>query len=646
MYLLLMKLPPLKNLQIYALPVIFFGFTFVLGLCYQVAIFCAFDYPFTARSLQAFWFGLCRYAQVSAILSLLPLSLFFLKFSWQKIFVQVLAIAYFVFLYIDWRYSLQFSTHLPFSTLQYLSISETQQSMLDEILKIDFVFFFVLPTLILFVFLYFLKPRFSILGWQKKLRFVVQTFLLLFLIGIIPATYVNSYLGKSKQDLLTTNAVLYFFDSKNIILNKIVEKPNNELQTIQNYLSSISRDEFLDSDYPLVRKLTNNSCQQEKKNSLGQSLCNLYTKPNIIFVMLESFRAADIGIYGGKLPLTPNFDKLAKQGILFRNFFANGFQTKHGEIASFCSAMPNYGRAALAGYPKNDYLCLSQVLKGQGYQTSFFHNGDLAFDNQYSFLKKNHFQIIFDKFSFPKNTEKLGWGYSDEALFRHWEQELDKIKEPFFTVGLTLTSHHPYDVPEKYSLALKRLNLGKSNQAKFFESLFYLDSQLGKFIQNISQKKWYKNTLVFIFADTSHFIESQKQPQNFAETVVLHSQIPLLILGEKLNTKEIISYASQLDLAPTVADILGLSINSPWIGTSLLKPQTHSFAYTNRPAGYWASLSKNGSLILLEDKKILTTGKLSKEKKEELIDLSNSWITSQRWLLQNNYIWNNKFVED
>ena len=72
MYLLLMKLPPLKNLQIYALPVIFFGFTFVLGLCYQVAIFCAFDYPFTARSLQAFWFGLCRYAQVSAILSLLP----------------------------------------------------------------------------------------------------------------------------------------------------------------------------------------------------------------------------------------------------------------------------------------------------------------------------------------------------------------------------------------------------------------------------------------------------------------------------------------------------------------------------------------------------------------------------------------------
>ena len=50
--------------------------------------------------------------------------------------------------------------------------------------------------------------------------------------------------------------MLYFFDSKNIILNKIVEKPNNELQTIQNYLSSISRDEFLDSDYPLVRKLT------------------------------------------------------------------------------------------------------------------------------------------------------------------------------------------------------------------------------------------------------------------------------------------------------------------------------------------------------------------------------------------------------
>ena len=130
--------------------------------------------------------------------------------------------------------------------------------------------------------------------------------------------------------------------------------------------------------------------------------------------------------------------------------------------------------------------------------------------------------------------------------------------------------------------------------------------------------------------------------QQNAETVVF-SQIP--ILGEKINTKEIPLTLAK-DLAPTVADILGLSINSPWIGTSLLKPQKHSFAYTNRPAGYWASLSKNGSLILLEDKKILTTGKLSEEKKEELIDLSSSWITAQRWLLQNNYLWHNKFIED
>ncbi len=634
-----------KESQIYSLPLVFFGVMFVLGLCYQFSLLYVFAYPLTARSIQAFLLGLCRHAQLSAIFSLFPLVLFFLKLKWQKIFIQVLATAYFIFLYIDWRYSLQFGTHIPFSAMQYLGIKETQQSMIDELLKLDFFFFVILPSLFLFVWLRFYKSRFSTFVWRRKLRLVAQTFFLILLIGSIPASYANSYLGKSKQDILTTNSVLYFLKSKDVILNQVSEKPSEELKTIQKYLGDISGSGFLDFDYPLVRKFTGSSCSQDKKNVLGESLCNLYTKPNIIFVMLESFRAEDVGVYGGKLPLTPNFDKLATQGILFRNFFANGFQTKHGEVASLCSMMPNYGRAALAGYHKNNYLCLSQVLEKIGYQTSFFHNGDLAFDNQYPFLQKNHFQIIFDKFSFPKNTEKLGWGYSDEALFTHWIKELDKAKEPFFTVGLTLTSHHPYDVPEDYRLALKKLNLGESNQAKFFESLFYLDAQLGQFMQTIQQKKWYKNTLVFVFADTSHYIKPQEQPQNFYETVVLHSQIPLLILGDKLQAKEIKTYASQLDLAPTVAELLGLSLNSPWVGVSLLKPQNLSFAYTNRPFGYWASLAAAGSLILLEDKTVLVHGELPAKKEADLISFSSSWIVSQRWLLQNNRIWNNRFLK-
>ena len=78
---------------------------------------------------------------------------------------------------------------------------------------------------------------------------------------------------------------------------------------------------------------------------------------------MESFRAAEIGVYGSAIDLTPRFDEWAMKGILFKNFFANGFQTRHGEIATYCSVMPNYGAAVLKALRKTNFAACQRCFK-------------------------------------------------------------------------------------------------------------------------------------------------------------------------------------------------------------------------------------------------------------------------------------------
>lgn len=113
---------------------------------------------------------------------------------------------------------------------------------------------------------------------------------------------------------------MYFYKSREIIIEVVSEKPINAIKNVQNYLLKNKNIEFLNPDYPLIKKNLNQSCNLALKNQLANLLCDNYKKPNIIFIILESFRASDIGVYGGKLPLTKSFDELAQDGILFSNF--------------------------------------------------------------------------------------------------------------------------------------------------------------------------------------------------------------------------------------------------------------------------------------------------------------------------------------
>jgi len=600
---------------------------------------------YNLRVFQAFTLGLGYDLMNGAILSLIilftPMPIFY-----RKIICSILGCAFMLFVFIDFNYVLIFGTHLPFSTIEYLNESSSFfNSMIYAIKSYSFWVLFFCPTVVL-LFLLFLYDK-NRISKNNKLLPKLITLLFLILLGGSAASYSNSYVAKNMENPLTSAAIQYFYLTRNREPIEKISRPINSLKIIKNLIpDQIPSGEHW-KNYPLVRVRNSLGCQNENNSIIKQKLCSEVKKPNIIILMLESFRTAEIGVYGSKLGLTPKFDYWSKKGILFENFFANGFQTRHAQVATYCSIFPNYGAAVMKRYNRNNFRCLPEILKEYGYATSWVFGSDSNFDGQSSFLAKIGFDKIIDKFDFHDSASILGWGLSDKELFVKLENVLDNEKQPFFSSALTSTNHHPYEVPTEY-----KLNRGQSVKARYQEAIYYTDAMLGDFLNRVTKKTWFKNTIIFITADTSSFQPSETNPKNFDEFVKLRSQIPLLILlGENIiSEKEPKRYifkktTDQVDIGPTIMDILKKEIIVPWVGRSIIENEENNFtktpfrAYTNRPGAYWAVIEKESRYYRENNVKDHYFGDQSKVKYDYLKKIGKSWIDTINWILQENLIW-------
>jgi Phosphoglycerol transferase and related proteins, alkaline phosphatase superfamily len=167
------------------------------------------------------------------------------------------------------------------------------------------------------------------------------------------------------------------------------------------------------------------------------------------------------------------------------------------------------------------------------------------------------------------------------------------------------------------------------------------DSMLNQFLMTASKTKWFKNTLIFVTSDTSNYQNPQKPFSNFEDFVKNRSRIPLLIIGGNIKKPyQEMRYFSQIDLAPTIMDILGFPYTNSWMGNSMLKSDNDSLAYTNRPGNYWSVMGLKGSYYNEADHKDHFFGfNNNHHLKLEYKQMGKDWINTVKWLLQENKIW-------
>jgi len=284
---------------------------------------------------------------------------------------------------------------------------------------------------------------------------------------------------------------------------------------------------------------------------------------NLVIVLEESLGAEFVGALGG-LPLTPNLDRLAREGLWFERLYATGTRSVRG-IEAVIAGFPPTSAVSTVKLAKSqrDFFTLASFLKPHGYESSFFYGGESHFDNMRSFFMGNGFDRVVEQKDMPADAFIGTWGASDGDLFEvaHRAFEQQAADKPFFALVFTSSNHAPFEFPE-HSIDLYEQPSGTVNNA-----VKYADHALGRFIERARRSRYWENTLFLIVADHN----SRVYGPSLVPIERFH--IPGLILGGPITTPgRIATLASQIDLAPTLISLMGLSGEHPLIGRDLSHP--------------------------------------------------------------------------
>ncbi len=296
-------------------------------------------------------------------------------------------------------------------------------------------------------------------------------------------------------------------------------------------------------------------------------------RPNVLFIILESFTGKLVGSVGGERGVTPNLDSLARTGVLFENIYAAGDRSQKG-LVSLLSGYPNQPTTSIIKFPrKTEHLPhLCQSLAAAGYHSHYYYGGELAFANMKSYLQTAGYEKLTERADFPLADQNSKWGAHDGALFTRLLADLEQQPQPFFVTAFTLSSHEPFEVPMKPKFP------GTNEAALFRNSVYYTDSTLGQFLRQAKRQPWYAHTLLVLVADHGHM-----QPGNSRNQSPNKFKIPLLLAGEALRPaargQVVPALGSQTDVAATLLRQLKLPANAFVWSRDLLAPHPVPFTY-------------------------------------------------------------------
>jgi len=352
-----------------------------------------------------------------------------------------------------------------------------------------------------------------------------------------------------------------FFD----VQLRVFQRNKEKNLTVPTPAFSLESFELLDENYPLWRLTKGFSGEKQFEVKIDSE-----ERPHVILIFLESFAAHAVG-YEKKA--TPNFDKLAQEGILFSNFYSNGTFTYRAFLAGLFGTLAGSTTKGLLPYVNVPFVGLPQLMKKVGYTSAFFHNGSFSFDKQREFLK-NHYDVMADRDEIEESPDtSTSWGAHDECLMRYTAEWLEKQQGPAFTTLFTISNHHPWIVPAHHIPPVFDPSLNLSHK-KFLQTVHYTDYSLGLLMELLRVKDLSKKTIVVIVGD--HGQPVGQHQGNFYCSRFLYEEnvrVPLLIVadGRILEPKRIDEIGSHVDLLPTLMDLLHLEGVQHGVGASLMR---------------------------------------------------------------------------
>lgn len=356
--------------------------------------------------------------------------------------------------------------------------------------------------------------------------------------------------------------------------------PAVPLSAIREISADPSRRHFLDPRFPLAYRPAERSAAAPR---LPPGL-----RANVVFLVMEGVRAHEVGSYGGALPgVTPNLDALAAEGTRFDGVWSPGTHTPEGELALWYGLLAVPREIVMTLRPRVSMTGLPEILRRAGWKSFLWiHDGDQTFFGEDRFFLPRGFRMI-DGRDFDPAEPRTSWGYSDRALARRAAVAIDRLEEPFAAMVLTISNHHPFQLPSDAKSRLdvpaseERGNLRVPGWREFvgrqtvpmLRTIHYTDEAVGDFFDRVRSRSWFSRTVFVIVSDHGLPIAPLGGIPSMHRFAELRHGVPWILYSPLLPARPAVPGPSSLaDVPPTLLGLLGVTLPASGVGCDRLDP--------------------------------------------------------------------------
>jgi phosphoglycerol transferase MdoB-like AlkP superfamily enzyme len=370
---------------------------------------------------------------------------------------------------------------------------------------------------------------------------------------------------------------------------------------------------------------------------------------NVVVVILESFRADSIEVYGGPVKNTPNMKRLENNSMLFKRFYVNSPLSANSLPTLLCSVYPypNHKKIVLKK-PHLKSLCLPDVLKSCGYGTAFYYSGYLDYYNEGDFIENRGFDLFYTAYNISEreHVKTTSWGFDDFSLLKPSFTWIDSQGgRPFLIFYYTTSTHHPFGVPPGNAV------YGSEDLSERYNSaIHYTDKFVGEVYDNLGKRGLLNNTLIVLVGDHGQRItEEVDYKMYYPSEENIH--VPLIIVDSgRISEKEVSSRpGSMVDLVPTLLDLMGISVLNPFQGESLLKEINETIYITSSHGEYDGAIEGDIKVVYNTNRNTISVFNLSAgeepiENQQYPANVDTILLRVKRWAALQNYLLDKEMI--
>ena len=402
----------------------------------------------------------------------------------------------------------------------------------------------------------------------------------------------------------------------------------------------------------------------------------VFKDKNLVLVHMESIMDMFIDMKVNDEEVTPNLNKLVRQGLYFKNFYTevSTGTSSDTEFTLNNSLMPVASGTVFVSYYDRTYETIEKMLKEKGYYTFSMHANTASMWNREAMYNSIGYDDFYSKTSFNVTEDTtIGLGLSDHEFFKQAIPILEKIEkdhDKYSGTIITLTNHTPWEGGDLYgefplTKTVTRINektgeeetvedkyLEDTKIGDYIRSVHYADKCLGEFVDYLYENDMFDDTVIVFYGDHDAKLASKEYNYLFNYSPELgrlkteedegyvnydyyanelNRKTPLLIwTKDHKYVKEIDYYMGMIDVLPTLGNMFGFSSKYA-LGHDIFEIKNDNIipfpngnfvterVYYNNSKGEYKVLQDSAVI----DEKYIET---SKDYTEKVLDLSNDII--------------------